>query len=120
MKNRIRKRKEKSINNDFRGKCYPDNTTILKRLLCRISASDDMPPNNDTIHFVAYGLHQYTISELYRMKILKQINFLHNIAVILIVNIDSDIIYNQSHYKLLSSISIKGIKKTHLIHSKEK
>ena len=79
-----------------------------------------MPPNNDTIHFVAYGLHQYTISELYRMKILKQINFLHNIAVILIVNIDSDIIYNQSHYKHLSSISIKGIKKTHLIHSKEK
>ena len=41
----------------FEVKCHPDNASILKRLLCRASASDDKPPNNDNIHFVAYGLH---------------------------------------------------------------
>ena len=50
----------------FEVKCHPDNAAILKRLLFRASASDDKPPNNDNIHFVAYGLPQYTTSELYR------------------------------------------------------
>ena len=93
----------------FEVKCHPDNATILKRLLCRVSVSNAMPPNNDNIHFVAYGLPQYTSSELYRTQILKQNDFLHNIAVIPIVNIDPDIMYNDLHCTLLSSTSIKGI-----------
>ena len=50
----------------FEVKCHPDNEAILKRLLCRASASDDKLPNNDNINFVAYELPQYTPSELYR------------------------------------------------------
>ena len=104
----------------FEVKFHPDNATILKRLLCRASASDDKPPNNDNIHFEVYGLPQYTSSEIYRKQILKQNNFLHNIAVIPIVNIDPDVMYNDLHYKLLTSPSITGIEKPHLTHSKGK
>ena len=104
----------------FEVKCHPDNASILKRLLCRASGSDDKPPNNDNIHFVAYELPQYISSELYRTQILKENNFLHNIAVITIVNIDPDVMYNELHYKLLTSPSITGIEKTQRIHSKGK
>ena len=104
----------------FEVKCHPDNASILKRLLCRASGSDDKPPNNDNIHFVAYELPQYISSELYRTQILKENNFLHNIAVITIVNIDPDVMYNELHYKLLTSPSITGIEETHLTHSKGK
>ena len=86
---------------DFEVKCHPDNAAILKRLLCRASVSNDKLPNNNNIHFVAYGIPQYTSSEIYRKQILKQNNFLHNIAVIPIVNIDPDIRYNDLHYKFL-------------------
>ena len=102
----------------FEVKCHLDNASIMKRLLCRPCASDDTPPNNDNIHFVAYDLPQYTSSELYRTQILKQNNFLHNIAVIPIVNIDPDVMYNELHYKLLTSPSITGIEETYLTHSK--
>ena len=44
----------------FEIKCHPDNATILKRLLCRVSASDNKLLNNDDIHFLAYALPQYT------------------------------------------------------------
>ena len=104
----------------FEVNVYPDKTRILKRLLCRASASDDMPPNDDNIHLVAYSLTQYTTSELYRTQILKQNNFLHNIAAIPIVNIDPDTMYNEVNHKLVSSTSIKGIEKTHPTHSRGK
>ena len=104
----------------FEIKYHPDNSTILKRLLCRVSASDDELLNNDNIHFVAYDLPEYTSSELYRTQILKQNNFLHNISVIPIVNIDPDVIYNELHYKLLVSPDITGIKNIHLTHFKRK
>ena len=93
----------------FEVKCHRDNASILKRLLSRASASDDKPPNNDNIHFVAYGLPQYTSSELYRTQILKKNNLLYNISVIPIVNIDSDVMYNDLHYKHLTSPSITCI-----------
>ena len=105
---------------DFEVKCNPDNVTILKRLPCRASASDGKPPNNDNIHFVAYVLPRYAFSEIYRTQILKQNNFLHNIAVIPIVNIDPDVVYNELHYTLLISPSITGIEKTLLTYSKGK
>ena len=67
----------------FEVKCHLDNASIMKRLLCRPCASDDTPPNNDNIHFVAYYLPQYTSSELYRTQILKQNNFFHNITIVI-------------------------------------
>ena len=86
----------------FEVKCYPDDASILKRLFCRLSTSDDKSPSNNHIHFVVYGLPQYTSSELYRSQIIKQNTFLHNIAVIPIVNIDSDTMYDGLYQKLLS------------------
>lgn len=93
----------------FEVKFHHDNATILKRLLCRASTSNEKPLNNDNIHFVAYGLPQYTSSELYRTQILTKNNLLYNISVISIINIDSDVIYNDLHYKLLTSPSITFI-----------
>ena len=106
----------------FEVKCHPDNESILKRLLYRASTSDDKPPNNDNIHFLVYRLPQYTSSELYRTQILKQNSFLRNIAIIPIVNIDPDVMYNDLHYKLVtsSSSSITGIEETRLAYTKGK
>ena len=70
----------------FKFKYHPNDALILKSLFCRLSASDDKVPSNNHIHFVVYGLPQYTSSELYRSQIIKQNTFLHNIAVIPIVN----------------------------------
>ena len=99
----------------FEVKCHPDDAVILKRLFCRLSASDDKVPSNNHIHFVAYGLPQY-----YCSQIIKQNTFLHNIAVIPIVNIESDTIYNGLYQKLLSQPSITGIEETHLTHTSGK
>ena len=104
----------------FEVKFHPDNASILKRLLCRASASDDKPPNNNNIDFVAYGLPQYTSSKLYRTQILDKNNFLHNMAVIPIVKIDPDVMYNDLYYKLLTSPSITIIEETHHTHPKGK
>ena len=104
----------------FEVKFNPDNASILKRLLCRASASDDKPPHNDNILFVAYGLPQYTSSKLYITQVLKQNNFLHNIVVTPIVNIDPDVMYNDVHYILLTYPSITGIEETHITHFKGK
>ena len=104
----------------FEVKCHPDDAVILKRLFCRLSASDDKVPSNNHIHFVAYGLPQYTSSDLYRSQIIKQNTFLHNIAVIPIVNIESDVMYAGLYQKLLSQPSITGIEETHLTHTNGK
>ena len=104
----------------FEVKSNPNNATILRQLLCRLSASYDKPPNNDNIHFVAYSYPQNISSELYKTQILKQNNFLHNITLILSVNIDPDVIYSELHYTLITSMSITGIEETYLTHSKGK
>ena len=104
----------------FEVKYHPDNATILKFLLWRASTSDDMHPNNDNNHFVAYSLPQYTTSELYNTQIQKQNNFLHNIAVIPVVNVDSETMYNELYHTIVLSTLIKGTIKSHLTHSKGK
>ena len=54
----------------FEVKCHPDDALILKHLFCRLSTSDDKALSNNHIHFVAYGLPQYTSSEFYRSQII--------------------------------------------------
>ena len=72
-----------------------------------------MLPRNENFNFVAYELPQYTFSDLYRSQIIKHNFFLHNLVVIPIVNIDSDIMYQELYTNIIakkrSEISRKPI-----------
>ena len=98
----------------FEVKYYPDNTAILKRLLYRATARDTMLLNNNTIHFVVYGLPQNTSSNLYRSQIIRQNTFLYNINVVPIVNIDPDTMYNEIYPKISTLNLIKGLEEISL------
>ena len=104
----------------FEVKCHPDDALILKRLICRLSASDDKVQSNNYIHFVAYDLPQHPSSEFYCSQIIKQNTFLNNIAVISIIDTDSDTLYDGLCQQLLSQPSITGIEETHLTHTSGK
>ena len=104
----------------FEVKCHPEDTALLKHILCKATANDNMLPRNDNIHFVAYGLPHYTSSELYRSQTIKHNSFLHNLAVIPIVNIDSDAMYQELYPTLLAKETIRGIEEIYLTHSSEK
>ena len=79
-----------------------------------------MLPENDNIHFVAYGLPQYKSSEFYKFQIIKHNSFLHNLAVIPIVIIDSYVMYQELYSTLVAKDTIRGIEETHLTYSSEK
>ena len=39
----------------FEVRCHPDNASILKTLLSRISSDEKNPSSEETVHFVSYG-----------------------------------------------------------------
>ena len=43
----------------FEVRCYPDNVFILN-LLSRISFDENIPSSEENVHFVPYGLIQYS------------------------------------------------------------
>ena len=79
-----------------------------------------MVPNNKNTHFVPYGIPQYSSSELFRSQIIKQNPFLHNIAIIPLMNIDYDNMYSQILPQISNNPSIKSIEETHTIRSNGK
>ena len=86
----------------------------------RATARYIMLLNNNTIHFVAYGLPQNTSSNLYRSQIIRQNTFLHNINVIPIVDIDPDTMYNEIYPKISTLNLIKGLEEKKFTHSSGK
>ena len=83
----------------------------------KATANNNMFPGNYNIHFVAYEIPQYTPSGLYRSQILKLNSFLHNLVVIPIVNIDSDVMYHDLYSTFLAKEMVRSIKETYLTHS---
>ena len=75
----------------FELRYHPDNASILKTILSHISSDDKTPSSEETVHFVPYGLIQYSSPEYYRHHIIMNNNFLHKVAIIIIFNIDSAI-----------------------------
>ena len=71
--------KRKVSTTEFEVKYHLNDTSILKCMLCRFFVNDDMIPNNENVHFVAYGLLQYTSYVLYRAHIIKHNIFLYNL-----------------------------------------
>ena len=63
----------------FEVKCHSDNAALLKFIICKTTANDNMFTGNDIIHFVVYELLQDTSSDLYRSQIINHNSFLHNL-----------------------------------------
>ena len=97
----------------FEVRCHPDNTSILKTILSRISSDDKPPSFEETVHFVPYGLIQHSSLECYRHQIIMNNNFLHKVAIIIIFNIDSEIMYSELLSSLKQKSRFKGIARTH-------
>ena len=89
----------------FEVRCHPDNASILKTLLSRISSDDKTP--------VSYGLIQYFSPECYRHQIIMNNNFLHKVAIIIIFNNDSKIMYSEILPSLKQDTRFKGIERIH-------
>ena len=79
----------------FEVRCHPDNSSILNSILSRISSNDKIPPSEETVNIVSYGLIKYSSPECCRYKIIIHNNFLHKRAIIIIFNVDSDIVYSE-------------------------
>ena len=75
--------------------------------------------NNKIIHFVAYGLLQYTTSDLYRSQIIKEKNYFHNIIIISLSDIDSNTMYHELIAELPTILIIKFIEEYFLTQSIE-
>ena len=103
----------------FEMKFYPQYTADLKNFFCHILASNNMVLNNKTIRFVAYGLLQYTTSDLYRSQIIKEKNYFHNIIIISLSDIDSNTMYHELIAELPTILIIKFIEEYFLTQSIE-
>ena len=104
----------------FEVRCHPDNASILKTLLSRISSDDKTPSSEETVHFAPYGLIQYSSPECYRHQIIMNNNFLHKVAIIIIFNIDSEIMHSELLPSLKHDTRFKGIERTHSTDSDRK
>ena len=91
----------------FEVKCHSDHAKILKIILTRSSLNTDQK-NYDNIQFVSYGLAQVAGEQVYKQQIVKQNAFLHNLAIIPVHNIDSDIMYSEIIPLSRNIGSIKG------------
>ena len=100
-------------------KFYPQYTADSKNFFCHILASNNMILNNKTIRFVAYGLLQYTTSDLYRSQIIKEKNYFHNIIIISLSDIDSNTMYYELITELPTILIIKFIEEYFLTQSIE-
>ena len=99
----------------FEVKCHPEHVKILKTLVTRSSLN-----NYDIIQFVPYGLAQVAGEQVYKQQISKQNAFLHNLAIIRVHNIDSDIMYSEIIPKSRKIGSIKGFEPKFLSHTRGK
>ena len=97
----------------FEVKCHPDYAKILKTVLTRSFLNTDQN-NYDNIQFVPYGLAQVAGEQVYKQQIVKQNAFLHNLAIIPVHNIDSDIMYSKIIPLSRKIGSIKGFEPTFL------
>ena len=70
--------------------------------------------NYDNIKFVSYELAQVAGEQVYKQQIVKQNAFLHNLAIIPVHNIDSDIMYSKIIPLSRKIGSIKGFEPTFL------
>ena len=104
----------------FKVRRHPDNSTILKSILSRISSDDNIPLSEETIHFVPYGLIQHSSPECYHHQIIMHNTFLHKLAIIIIFNIDSEIMYSELLPSLQEYPKFKGIAPTHSTDSNGK
>ena len=68
----------------FEVRCHPENASILKTIFSCISSDDKTPSSEETVHFVPYGLIQYSSPECYRHQIIMNNNFLHKVAIVII------------------------------------
>ena len=103
----------------FEVKCHLEHSKILKTLLIRSSLNTDQN-NYDNIQLVPYGLAQVAGEQVYKQQIVKQSAFLHNLAIIPVHNIDSDIMYSEIIPKSRKIDSIKGFKPTFLSDTRGK
>ena len=71
------------------------------------------PPSDDHIHFVPYGLIQYSSPECYRRQIIIDNMFLHKLVIIIIYNIDAEIMYSKILPSLEDDIRFKDVERTH-------
>lgn len=90
---------------------------ILKTVLSKFSIWADST-DYDIIHFVPYDIAHIVGEELYRQQILKQNEFLHNLVIIPVLNIDTNILYGNIIPKSRLIVSIKGIERTCLSQKK--
>ena len=76
--------------------------------------------NYDIIQFVPYGLAQVAGEQVYKQQIVKQNTFLHNLAIIPVHNIDSDIMYSEIIPESRKIGLIKGFEPTFLSDTRGK
>ena len=92
-------------------KCRPNHSALLKVLLTRVFVLVKTPPSDSTIHFILYGLINVSDSNTVKHQIIQQNQFIHNITIIPIHNIDEETIYSGLKEKLEILLSVTNIEK---------
>ena len=80
--------------------CHFDNSELLKILLSRASSNSSSTNPNDSIHFVLYGIIQYTSPTTYRQQILQNNQSLYKLVIISIFNITTTVIHSKLNPEL--------------------
>ena len=93
--------------------CRLNNSAILKIILSCIFSDDKTSTSNDCINCMSYRLNQYLSTECYKHQIIMNNNCLHNLAIIIIYNIDAEIIYSKNFSSLQDDMRFKGVKRTY-------
>ena len=94
----------------FEFRCHPDNASILKTLLSRISSDDKTPSSEKNCPFCPLWINLIFLSRMLPSS---------NNYVIIIFNIDSEIMYSKLLPSLKQDRRFKGIGRTHSTDSDE-
>ena len=53
----------------FEVRCHPDNASIFKTLLSRITTNDKTPSSKETVQIIPYGLIQYSSPDYHEQQL---------------------------------------------------
>ena len=99
---------EKNTSNVYEIRTSPDNSAIIKSILCKALH----PDNRKTIQFIPYGIQGITNKDIYKIIIKKQSAFIVNSSIISIYDIK---VWDLNKFKqLITTIMyIQDIESTH-------
>ena len=95
-------------------RCHPAHATLLKSIIIQASVLDPVPPSDNHMHFIPYGLLQTTDANTVKNQITQKNRFFDQTGIVPILNITPETMQSGLKDRLLAITLVIGLEPTYL------